>query len=232
MLGLLGATKLSLHYEGIHGSQDRFGHEIEGRIQTDYWENQQIFASYQRLSRSYVSASSLYDQIFSIGHNFSFQLPLSVLVSGSYSPSPDFSAQWAGLLEPHLILVDRLDFGLGVQIKKYSQETSILLRPSGEWTFSDAFSAFARGDLLMKPQNLGALEAGIRWLPVPKFQIRMGAGVGKTYEGVGLSDSFKQINAALKFRVVDYLALMVLGQIYRGDLRDENRFGGGIECSF
>lgn len=229
---LVGSPTLSFNYEAVDGSQNRFSHELEAKFQMRYLPTQQAFLSYQRLSRSFASASTLYDQIFTVGHISEFTLPLYIIASGSYSPSPDFSAKWAGFLDPHFSFFDRLDFGLGLEIKKYSQETSLLLKPSLYFDFIDRLAFFARSDFLVKPQRLFSFEAGLKVSLHPRFQIRAAGGGGKTYEGQGLSDKFKQMNFGLRWAVVGPLSLFANSQIYRGDLRDENRLGGGFECSF
>lgn len=218
------------HYTFIEGSQDRRGHEWETTASGYLGKGVRIYGLYRRASRSFGGTETLYDDIGGLGISYAWTKAY-LLSDFRFSIDPHFSPEWAAELEPHLVLSE-WDLGFGIQTKHYPNVQALSLRPSL------LIPIFSKIDLLprlfweLRPENLVAGELAMILRPVEGLKIRTGYAFGKGDEGEGLIDEFHSASASIQWRLLRWLQLGINTELYRGDLRDENKWGVTAECYF
>jgi hypothetical protein len=219
-----------LQADYVDGRRDRSAFELEVGAGYRFPERHRLELQYQRLSRSFGDSKRT-DDLFTSFATYAFPRVWYVTAGAETCAHSDFSPLWGLSLDPHAVLPGEIDLGFQVRFRRYRDLNTWSLRPTVFWPAAERLSLLLRADIAIEPKAAVSLEGGgvVRFEPV---RIRLTAGGGKADEGEGLIDSFWQFSPSLSGSLSSKLQLFIRSQFYRGDIRRENRVGGGFEWTF
>jgi len=223
--------RLSSDYQFTDGIQGRVGHEMEGRVAARYWRRNEIEGGFRQVGRAYRDRALSYDSVWMLSHQALLTPFFALGAKAEYSRHPSFTSEWL-LSVTSQVYWKNYEGSLEILTKKYPSEWSFGLRPTLQATLGEHWILGARLDLNIKPQLLASAEGFVDWTLLPPWGLRLAGGGGKVDEGQGLVDEFYQGSVRLSWDALKWLRLRTVGSLYRGDLREEIKVGGGFECFF
>lgn len=218
------------NYSYIDGRGSRTGSEYELTGTYDYYKRSRLELGYSVIGKSYANTEILYDRYIRLGHTAHINEEFYFYSSFEKNISRHYGADWSLYLDPHYIYASVIDLGIGGQFKSYPVHRAWALRPTITFYIMDGLSISGRSDIALKPERAASGEGALSF-DYLKLSTRIAAGGGKTDEGDGLIDDFKQITFEAGYRHFGFLKVKGFYQIYRGDLRKENRYGAGLELT-
>jgi hypothetical protein len=219
-------------YSFINGRSGRNGHEVNLTGLYRYFQRNQLEIGYSMLGKSYRGVPMRYDRMLRIGHGWSFHHRAYFYSNFEKNISRHYGPDWSVYGEPHYLPLENLDLGLGAQWKSYPINHNFSLRPVASYEIFDVLILSARSDIVLKTERAASGEGNIEYKIHPRFSLRAGGGRGKSDEGDGVLDDFRQFTTQANFKLLDTLQIHANFQLYRGDLRKENRYGGGMNYYF
>ena len=207
------------------------GLEAHGELDWRFLGRDHVIAGYQRLQRIFLGTPAAIDSLFNFEYSRLQGERSYTLFKAGFSTTHVFSPVWTAGIEPHYTLHDDSDIGLEARYSHYVGQEVALAAPSwrhvyGDWTTTVRVFITVAGSVL--PSALGS----VAWAMHPRFEPRFTVAGGKTLEQVNLTDKFHSLAGELGWHVRPNLIARVLGSIYRGDVRTENRVGVGGEWLF
>lgn len=225
-------VKFSTAYQFIDGRGGKTGHEVAATGLYQYYKKNKLELSYQSLGKSYLGVPMRYDRLLELGHYLNLNDDFYFYSRADFNFSQHYSEDWGLYGEPHWMAWRELDVAIGAHFKSYPHNKAFALRPNFYLPLFERLILRGRSDIALKPDRAVSGEGSLEAILHPRFSIRAGGGWGKTDEGDGLLDDFHQWSVSSHFRATKHLRLLAEMQVYRGDLRKENRFGGGLDFAF
>jgi len=214
------------------GTVGRVVHEGEGFLRYRYKEENWLGLGFQIIGKSFRGVPLRYDRILKFDHTWVFARRSYLLTGIDFNVTRHYSAEqslWADYHEP---VFRDLDLGLMFRYKNYPTEDALSLTPTAYFAKFDPLIFQARADVLIKPKVLASADVKVSYQLLSLTKIFGGGGGGKSDEGDGLTDQFWQATFGASQSLSKTIDIRGDFQIYRGKLRDENRFAGGLQCYF
>lgn len=224
--------RLITDYAFANGRSGRNGHEVNAAALYKYYKKNQLELGYSMIGKSYSNIEMKYDRMLRLGHSWNFNESVYLYTHAEKNISQHYNADWSIYAEPHFLPHPNLDLAVGGQWKSYPIHKAFNLRGLVALTPIDRLTLMGRSDIALKPERAIAGEGSLEFQIHPRFALRAGGGGGKSDEGDGLLDDFYQYFGRASFDLTEELKINALTQIYRGDLRKENRYGGGLDLQF
>lgn len=219
-------------YSFIDGRAGRNGHEYNFTSLYRYHGRNEIELGYSMVGKSYAGVPMKYDRLLRFGHSLELNDQFYIYTNAEKNLSQHYSPEWSLYAEPHYIFIPEIDLGLGTIFKSYPIHKAVGLRPVASLQMTQALLLYLRSDIALKPDRAISGEGSLEYQIHPKILLRAGGGGGKSDEGDGILDDFKEFSSKATFTIADTIKINALYQIYRGDLRKENRYGGGVNFVF
>lgn len=207
-------------------------YEVWAGASARYYKKNQLRFEYSRDSRKYKASTRQTDQVYRLGHIGVLSQNLYFDSVASYSRDPHFSQNWSIRVEPHFIWSGVGDVSLGVEYKNYDSEDVISQRASWSRQISALIWLRAQLDWTLKPERTLSFSELVAFQWSRRLQTQLRFGGGKTDEGSGLVDDFFSVGGSIHYRVMIPLLLKLSAAYHQGDIREETRFGGGLELAF
>ena len=232
----LAKFDLGVLYEHIFGSNQE-SYLAGADVGYRYWKRNEVRYSFVRDSRQFSNGPLLVDHLHQISHTAVFPQRVYLQSAVSACFEADFSSRVALELEPHYVFRHGSDVGFGIKWSDYkSSQDVITFRPSWSMPLFDRWLVGLRSDFTVRPTRTLSVLGIVETYWFANFFSRALGGGGKGYEGDGLVDKFYTLAGGVGYQFMPSkdmaLILELMASLYRGDIRDDNRIGGGVRLSF
>jgi hypothetical protein len=225
-------TRASVGAEGIsHDGLNTLG--LSGELSHRYSGKSYVAASFARPSRIFKNATdSVSDTQFRLAHLGPIARYAYLEASVAYAHDPLFLPEWIYAAQPHYIFADGSDVSLGLKLNAYPSRNVFELAPewvqpvSARWTLGARANAQFATNFLLAGTLYG--EA----LLSPGFSVRASFSGGRALESASAETDFWSGTLGAGLPLSPRFLVRVNGTLFRGDFRDENRLGGGIDYLF
>ncbi len=223
--------RASVSYDEIRSDRSR-SFEIQSQLAAQYFRQNTLEYSFKRDSRLFDSGFEGTDYIHRLSHISPLHSYLYLEAAVSLSPSPTFSPQRKYELDPHLTAFNQSDFGLGLNLSQYRNENVLNLKPSWRFEYSETWVFNLKTEVSLHPENTFNVQESVIFSPSTRWEHRLYAGQGKSYEGDQLTPSFYTLSFSSKRTLNAVWSLLGSMSYYDSDLRAEWRFGAQLESRF
>lgn len=213
-------------------SKQRNSYEVSNTLDFRYWKKNHIGFSFLRDARFFDGGTKLEDESFSFSAVSVLNEKLYLEKELSYGPNADFLPDWKFKLVPHYVLTSGEDIYIGSTYSIYESSKVLALFLGVIIPIADRLSWGMRADFTVHPSRAFSIQQNLKWQILQRLETRLIFAGGKTDEGDAQLAGFLNLVGALKWYQYSWLRIQINASIYRGDIRDENRIGGGLELLF
>ncbi len=228
----LSDFRLSAAYEEVWGTRDTQSHEFHLESAARYFKKNELVFGFDQISRSYQNSDAFIDRVYRIDHLWFLTAKVYLLSGYSFAADAHFTPKSKFRLEPHLILPEGFDLGLGNTFSVYEDANSYLLKPMIEKSILDSLVLTVGSEIALHPENAMSGFGTLRWMPWHRLTAKAGVSGGKTDDGDGVIADFINYSVDIGFELCAYAQIHLMGSIYRADNRDEIRSGLAITSIF